>query len=152
MVEKVDPESEVFNILKVHDSKTVHDISLCIGSVEYNGEYFYALYIIESSGEVWFWDLRENNNHSNRFSGPKVDARVITTLLKNGYRPNLESREAVPVEVAVEGKPAVAAYLYGIYQYDRSEIAKIMDVDQSTVGKYLRRFADIEIELELDGL
>jgi len=51
---------------------------------------------------------------------------------------SLSSRE-IPVAVAVDGKPAIAAWLY-VRGDDRDEIAQLMKVGEPTVGEYLSRF------------
>lgn len=48
-------------------------------------------------------------------------------------------REGVPPAVAADGKPATAAWLY-IRDWERDEIADVLDVSRSTVREYLSRF------------
>lgn len=48
----------------------------------------------------------------------------------------------VPVDVAVMGKPAIAAYLRVIYALNRGDIADQMDVKEKTVQQYWHRFID----------
>lgn len=46
----------------------------------------------------------------------------------------------IPVAVAVDGKPAIAAFLFMRHQLDREEIAEEMGVGDATVDEYLSRF------------
>lgn len=48
-------------------------------------------------------------------------------------------RNGVPVAVAVDGKPAVAAWIY-VRGRARDEIAQLMDIGERTVREYLSRF------------
>lgn len=48
-------------------------------------------------------------------------------------------RDGVPVTVAVDGKPAVAAWLY-VRGQDRTTVADAMDIGDPTVDEYLSRF------------
>lgn len=48
----------------------------------------------------------------------------------------------VPVDVAVMGKPAIAAYLRVIYGLNRGDIADQMNVKEKTVQQYWHRFTD----------
>jgi predicted DNA-binding protein (UPF0251 family) len=52
--------------------------------------------------------------------------------------------DKIPTEIAVDGKPAIASYLYGIHELRKEEIAATMDISKSTVKKYLRRFRNAE--------
>lgn len=51
-----------------------------------------------------------------------------------------DERTLVPVEVAVDGKPALTMYLYGVLGWSREEIAEEMGVKDESVKKYLQRF------------
>ncbi len=48
-------------------------------------------------------------------------------------------KDGVPTAVAVDGKPAIAAWLY-VRGRERDEIAELMDVGDRTVREYLSRF------------
>lgn len=63
---------------------------------------------------------------------------AIVDRYRNAYS-DLDGN-VVPTEIAVDGKPAIASYLRGIQQQSRNEIAKLMDVKDDTVTKYLQRF------------
>ena len=58
-----------------------------------------------------------------------TDERMSTRLVRYG----------VPAAVAVDGRPAIAAWLY-VRGDSREEIADVMDVGERTVGEYLSRF------------
>ncbi|WP_311173893.1 hypothetical protein [Halobellus ordinarius] len=70
-------------------------------------------------------------------------AKLFATLwtktgdLLAGSDPNL-----VPVDIAVMGKPAIAAYLRVVYGLSRGDIADQMDVKKKTVQQYWNRFID----------
>lgn len=51
-----------------------------------------------------------------------------------------DERTLVPVEVAVDGKPALAMYLYAVLGWSREEISEEMGVKDESVRKYLQRF------------
>jgi len=46
----------------------------------------------------------------------------------------------IPIVIALEGKPAIAAYLAGIHEMSREDIADRIEVAPTTVQKYLARF------------
>jgi DNA-directed RNA polymerase specialized sigma24 family protein len=46
----------------------------------------------------------------------------------------------VPVEVAVEGQPAIATYLVGVHEYSAKQAGEAMGVEIETIEKYLSRF------------
>jgi len=52
---------------------------------------------------------------------------------------NTSLRKGVPVAVATDGKPAIAAWLR-IRDYSREEIAELLSVGERTVVEYLSRF------------
>lgn len=52
--------------------------------------------------------------------------------------------DKIPTEVAVEGKPAIASYLYVGHKLEKEEIAATMEITESTVTKYLHRFRSAE--------
>ncbi|WP_152420921.1 hypothetical protein [Halorubrum coriense] len=72
----------------------------------------------------------------------KVDKR--TTILKLIYR-NFDfhlsvidrAPKAVPLDVAVEGKPALVGFLYSFGGMNKSEIAQRVSIDPQTVEQYL---------------
>lgn len=63
------------------------------------------------------------------------------SLTEDGkYRQQTAIRHGVPVSVAVDGKPAIAAWLYVVREMDHGEIAEVMGVGRRTVTEYLYRF------------
>lgn len=63
-----------------------------------------------------------------------------------GHIPLIDDQDLIPVDLAVSGKPVIAAYLYVAhwddYSSDRKrkkEVADRLDVDIGTVIKYFRR-------------
>jgi len=48
----------------------------------------------------------------------------------------------VPVDVAADGKPAIAAYLSIIQRWRREAIAEVLGVQESTVRQYIQEFGD----------
>ena len=46
----------------------------------------------------------------------------------------------VPVNVALDGNPAIASYLYGVHRQSKERVAEVMGVKDRTVTKYLNRF------------
>jgi hypothetical protein len=67
----------------------------------------------------------------------EFDGDYLTT--DERHRRRQPVRNGVPVAVAVDGKPAVAAWLY-VRGRNRDEIAQLMDVGEPTVHEYLSRF------------
>lgn len=53
--------------------------------------------------------------------------------------PSEKKERFVPIDIALAGKPTIAAYLAGIHGMSRDEIAERMGVAPSTVQKYLAR-------------
>jgi hypothetical protein len=54
------------------------------------------------------------------------------------------SPDKIPTEVAVDGKPAIASYIYGVHELPKEEVADTMDISESTVTKYLHRLRNAE--------
>jgi len=67
----------------------------------------------------------------------EFDGSDLTTDRGNMQRHPV--RNGVPVAVAVDGKPAVAAWLY-VRGRRRDEIAQLMDIGDRTASEYLSRF------------
>lgn len=67
-------------------------------------------------------------------------ARALAILLKKYKNIDLTIEGGVPTQVALDGAPAIAAYLRGAQGRPRSEVAEIMDINEKTVVKYLNRF------------
>lgn len=51
-----------------------------------------------------------------------------------------DQNHLIPTEVAVLGKPAIAAYLYTAHDFTKSQISNQMGVEESTVQQYFTRF------------
>ena len=60
-------------------------------------------------------------------------------VVQTEYNQQSPVRKGVPVAVAVDGKPAIAAWLE-VKGWDRDRIADEMDVSRSTIREYLSRF------------
>jgi len=68
-------------------------------------------------------------------------ARSLAIILDRDYELVAYAEEGmVPQEIAIEGKPAIATYLCGVYEYTTEEIGEMMNVQRDTVVKYLARF------------
>lgn len=65
------------------------------------------------------------------------DTGDLTT--EDRYAPTTPLREGVPVVVATDGKPAIAAWLR-VRAYAREEIAQLLNVSDRTVTEYFSRF------------
>lgn len=58
--------------------------------------------------------------------------------LANRYDLSDESRRGeLPVNVAIDGKEAIAAYLYAVHERSREDIADTLNVRRDTVDQYL---------------
>lgn len=85
-----------------------------------------------------------------RFTVDSVDQANLAALFvevftaddltsRDKYRPTGPLREGIPVAVATDGTPAIAAWLR-VRGYDRDEIAESLSVGDRTVVEYLSRF------------
>lgn len=105
-----------------------------------------------SRNENGEWEIRSYDVHGEgiRFRGlsrKRADLAAIFAEVFDGddlsrvrrYESGNPVRDGVPVAVAVDGKPAVAAWLL-VRDYDRETIAEMMDVGDRTVREYLSRF------------
>jgi len=52
------------------------------------------------------------------------------------------SEDSVPISVAVEGKPAIAAYLNAVLEMPLHEVAAKMDVSGNTAYQYVDHFKE----------
>jgi len=138
-MERIDPQSDDFSLLKVHDSADIEGVSLCYGSVQFGDDYFFALYVIAPDGEVWLWDARNGV----RDVSPSVEAEeralVLVKILSKRSHIDGTPDDLIPIDIAIAGKPMIAGYLYTISQLSKDEISDTMGVDRSTVTKYLNR-------------
>ncbi|GAB6879179.1 hypothetical protein JCM17823_14530 [Halorubrum gandharaense] len=76
-------------------------------------------------------------------------------LLTDGFeRPNKSMNRFVPVSVAAEGKPAIAAWLFlqGGYGHvgNRQEPAEALGVSEHTVSRYLTRIREVVDDWEIE--
>lgn len=147
-MDRIYPEDESFSILKIHHSKQVNELSVCYGSVEYEGEYFYALYIISSEQEVWLYDLRNELDNRRPSKSAIRELNILANLLIKGYDIHGNQRPLIPIEIAVDGKPAIAAYLHIFRECGTNQIADLLEVSEPTVQKYLIRFSEKTVELD----
>ncbi len=98
------------------------------------------------------WEIRgyEVYGHDIKFSADSVDQADLAAVFvevfdvedlktNDRYAPTTPLREGVPVAVATDGKPAIAAWLR-VRGYDREEIAELLNVGDRTVVEYLSRF------------
>ncbi|WP_335999956.1 hypothetical protein [Halorientalis halophila] len=68
-------------------------------------------------------------------------ARSLAHIFEKYDNPRLEIDEGlIPIEVAIDGNPAISTFLHGVHEFSKDEIAETMDVKTETVTKYLRRF------------
>lgn len=77
-------------------------------------------------------EFEEGDYHSITYCAAIID--------RYGDVTSTDEESLVPVEVAVDGKPALATYLYGVLAWSREEIAEEFDVKEESVRKYLQRF------------
>jgi hypothetical protein len=66
-------------------------------------------------------------------------ARALAILLETYEDIDLTLDNGVPTRVALDGTPAIAAYLHGAQERPQSEVADIMSVNEKTIIKYLNR-------------
>lgn len=55
------------------------------------------------------------------------------------YRQQTPIREGIPTVVAVDGKPAICAWLYAVQGLSRDELTEQMGVQRATITEYLSR-------------
>lgn len=68
-------------------------------------------------------------------------AIALSVLLQEYDDSVLDTDErAIPVEIAVDGRPSIATYLRGVHENSREEVGEVMDVSPDTVRKYISRF------------
>ena len=68
-------------------------------------------------------------------------AKSLAALLDVNKDVQLDvERDLLPIEVAIDGKPAIATYLSGVHEYSKEDISELLDVKERTVTKYLGRF------------
>lgn len=147
---RINPRDESFSLLKIHSTTTVNGFEVCYGSVKYDNKYFYALYIIASPEDIWLWDARDDRRADNSVDKIKKKIKTITELLIKTESPAEDETEMVPVSIAVEGKPAIAAYLYYFREYEYDEIAEQLNVSEDTISKYFRRFRPSEVSVDIE--
>lgn len=93
----------------------------------------------------------------------RMPAKIYAALQAlYGDIPLVEDRQVVPFQIAVNGKPAIAAYQYmAHYQYyndvgtqfnaGKREIAELMGISYETIQKYLRRVARKAEQIKIGG-
>jgi len=97
------------------------------------------------------WEIRQFRvvTHGLRLSLDDKDRAAVAAVFLELFDPealkpdtgtsNRAIKHGVPVAVAVDGRPAVAAWLY-VRGFDREQLAEQMDVGMATVDEYLSRF------------
>jgi len=140
-VEEIDAEKEDFEILKVHNIECYGTVSLCYGSVEYEGMAFKSLYIVESSGTVWLWNFNTWRESSYPDDSVEYRMKLISSILLKTDDPLFGIDGAIPVELVTDGMPTVAAYLFAVENRSLNDIANKLEFSEvDTVRKYLRRY------------
>lgn len=68
--------------------------------------------------------------------------RIWTKLWElTGGIPITEDKDLIPIDIAVQGKPAIAAYLHTVHELSFESIADTLEVSEITARKYPGRFA-----------
>lgn len=100
----------------------------------------------KSKRDTWFspWLIETTDTADERvFERNSWESAVALQALFEVFE-NIEPTEVndgcVPIDVAIEGKPAIATYLLGANDLSPEQVASCMDVERSTVMKYLARF------------
>jgi hypothetical protein len=88
--------------------------------------------VVTPDGSVFDFDTFRG-----RPNRPDLWAELVDRL---GLSQMVTSGDIVPVEVAAEGQPAVAAYLAVAYNYSIEDIAEKLDVSADTIRQYLSDF------------
>lgn len=70
----------------------------------------------------------------------KYRAQVFDEILSRDGFTLVDDSSVVPVDVAAQGKAALAAYLFAVHEDGREEIAERLSVTVSTVNQYLSDF------------
>lgn len=69
-------------------------------------------------------------------------ARALTAICAafDNIDPNKSIEGHIPIEIAVNGKPAIATHLIGIYNMKKGQVADLLEVEEDTIAQYIRRF------------
>lgn len=153
----INPEYEEFEILKVHGSTVFGTVSLCYGSVRYQSELFWGLYVIHPDGTVLLYKWRSRSNADRDHEDTKLRLKLLAQFASEGFWPpkkteDHDSSNFIPIEVAVDGKPAIAAYLFAVKLMPLEKIRELLEVSEvDTVRTYLYRYNQTRIEF-LDAI
>ena len=71
----------------------------------------------------------------------RVAQQLAELFFRFGYLKK-RNRDVVPIRVAVDGKPAMAAYLNSVHEMSLAEVAKKMDVSGKTAYQYVDHFKE----------
>lgn len=91
--------------------------------------------IVAASGQSR--DIRGGMNMDRR----RVAQELAELFHRFGYL-RKASEDSVPISVAVEGKPAIAAYLNAVLEMPLHEVAAKMDVSGNTAYQYVDHFKE----------
>ncbi|MDB2276097.1 hypothetical protein PM022_16435 [Halorubrum ezzemoulense] len=107
-------------------------------------EYGDGIYIRTTEGFSPPFVVSTNNDDYVR--GGYVQAIVLVSVITEYGEPRELSDDVVPASVAVDGRPAISAYLYSVNEWSKEELAQLLDVQKETVTKYISRFRRSETE------
>jgi AcrR family transcriptional regulator len=131
-------DEEEVEILREYEDGTqllgvtlVEDKTWTSGINEYHDRYR----IVAAGGQSR--DIRGGMNMDRR----RVAQQLAELFFRFGY---LKKRngDVVPIRVAVDGKPAMAAYLNSVHEMSLAEVAKKMDVSGKTAYQYVDHFKE----------
>lgn len=108
-------------------------------SIEYTVEYrvFRGRRYSESKSDYRI--VRENKQNIERSHRKRAEA--VAALCEQYPSTNLLTESpGIPIAVGLDGKTAIATYLYGIEECPLSEVADMLDVSAKTVKRYRLRF------------
>lgn len=153
----INPEEEEFEILKVHDSTVFDTVSLCYGSVRYQSDLFWGLYVIHPDNTIWIYKWRSESKGGRDHEDAKIRLKLMAQFASEGFFPSKKTKDhdsshLIPIEIAVDGKPAIAAHLFAVELMPLEEIRELLEVSEvDTVRTYLYRYDQTSIEF-LDAI
>lgn len=151
LVNEIDPRNGMVEVLKIHEADQLEDVSLCYGSIKLEGKPIFALYVLQAGSRMWILNATDQIKRGASLEELKLDIERFSHFVIKTDVLHFAEERSIPLSVAVQGKPAIAAYLTSVAGRDLDYISRELDVaGPSVIQRYLRRYWEDTEQLKLE--
>jgi hypothetical protein len=131
-----------------YDRCKIRGGSIQIQDKDYDVEsrYLYGYCVLRSDGIASVFEIDRVLSPGKRYHRAKRRAELYAQLWSDSDDLHSDTEGVIPISIAVEGKPAIAAYLFAVEEQNIAAISTQLGISTDTVWKYLRRFRDDDFD------